>query len=1172
MGENRAFGVASSCLLSQDCLPRLTVKIRLTLTLCDRWSIRIFGAFFEKRQATTTASIMNANKNLARLLRRIIDDRRRGQHNIMNGTMSHGNEKGTDPTGSDQSNPFFVIPSLIRSLPGTSTNVNTSNLNGGPKTSFTIRGKENERSNLLQQYGNSKSSSSNMNNQMTASNQTASATNRPSRTFSLQQPHPQQHSSNNSSNAPLKASSPVPFNSGISSSNHYQHHNDHHSNTKTKRSPLVDLQTPQTSHSKKDRPPRSVPSSQRNKGAGTSAVSAAIPLSYAIASPLVRLPETETQTTTTALNGDTKKSPAPTHPPPPTTTTKASASKVSRVERPRQRVLLFGETMESLFCIRATSSPEQVALAQSLVDGTRMDDPSTWRRVLELVMQLRKEEQLNRQPQRLDDDVIRLHRRATLRFPLDEQSQPVIGSSSTTDNNNNAQQNDFFHIWLSFARAQEVTGSIEEARRTYRFMENQKLTRHQAAFYLALADFEQRQQKDDKDSRVVAQGILKRGIREKAQPLGDLAAALKSLEVNSTTQKDGEDTSVQVRFAAHDDGRMKLSPRKRLLLHRVNTPKRPKLDHEAVGPQRLKISPTSSKLPGSSAKSNPIPAAVTDGQATASNAAAAATARAVSAKPLPPKRPSLTSRLACKGLSGKAKRVDTELSFMSLGDDNYETESESDEDSKGAGETDDLPPSCGQAKALKPTESKPRGGKGGTYKPRGPSFNKMDLSYMWEWDPNDRLKAKEQDTTQPAGDTGCSSNSGESSHGSHNTTSSTHAPPNSREAKPKEARVPKIAKESSKMDEDRQPAEAPSTTNKAVPKTYQPTKMQTEPADANAAAVGATATTKDQTGSPKDQDSQKEIAMLSKKQELMDKANLEFLPLVHESNILRVNGTAYAKLGVIGKGGSSKVYRALSKKCSVVGIKKVKLDGMDEKGIEGYANEISLLKRLRGNPAIIHMYDSEVDIERKSIFVVMELGEVDLNHVLQQRAVSKTSRSLNLNFIRLTWQQMLSAVHCIHEERIIHSDLKPANFLFVRGALKLIDFGIAKAIANDNTTSIYRESHIGTLNYMSPEAILDTGSGEEGPRMKIGRASDVWSLGCILYEMVYGKTPFAKLHFVQKLQAIVNPNYAIEFPKEGDAAAVDAIKLCLQRVPEERPPIMGEGGLLNEHWFLHANR
>jgi serine/threonine-protein kinase TTK/MPS1 len=303
---------------------------------------------------------------------------------------------------------------------------------------------------------------------------------------------------------------------------------------------------------------------------------------------------------------------------------------------------------------------------------------------------------------------------------------------------------------------------------------------------------------------------------------------------------------------------------------------------------------------------------------------------------------------------------------------------------------------------------------------------------------------------------------------------------------------------------------------------------------------------------------------------LLAKLNRDFLPLAQQSNMLTVNGNSYAKLGVIGKGGSCKVYRALSKDSSVLAIKKVKLSNMDEKQIEGYANEIDLLKRLQGNPAIIQMFDSQVDLVRKAIYVVMEPGEVDLNHVLQQQ--SSTSRSLNMNFVRLTWQQMLSAVHCIHEERIVHADLKPANFLFVRGALKLIDFGIAKAMQSDDTTNIYRDSQIGTVNYMSPESLLDSGTGTGGGvRMKMGRASDIWSLGCILYQMVYGKTPFAELHLMQKLQAITNPNYHISFPKEGvEEAAVDAMRQCLRRDPQERPPIVGKGGLLNEHVFLNA--
>lgn len=54
---------------------------------------------------------------------------------------------------------------------------------------------------------------------------------------------------------------------------------------------------------------------------------------------------------------------------------------------------------------------------------------------------------------------------------------------------------------------------------------------------------------------------------------------------------------------------------------------------------------------------------------------------------------------------------------------------------------------------------------------------------------------------------------------------------------------------------------------------------------------------------------------------------------------------------------------------------------------------------------------------------------------------------------------MLEAVHTIHEEKIVHSDLKPANFVFAMGVLKLIDFGIAKAIQSD-TTNIVRESGV----------------------------------------------------------------------------------------------------------------
>ena len=77
---------------------------------------------------------------------------------------------------------------------------------------------------------------------------------------------------------------------------------------------------------------------------------------------------------------------------------------------------------------------------------------------------------------------------------------------------------------------------------------------------------------------------------------------------------------------------------------------------------------------------------------------------------------------------------------------------------------------------------------------------------------------------------------------------------------------------------------------------------------------------------------------------------------------------------------------------------------------------------------------------------------------------------------------MLEAVQVIHDENVVHTDLKPANFVLVKGRLKLIDFGISKAIAND-TTNIGRDQQIGTANYMPPEALIDSGLGRDGKRL-----------------------------------------------------------------------------------------
>ncbi|ORX40395.1 kinase-like protein [Piromyces finnis] len=265
----------------------------------------------------------------------------------------------------------------------------------------------------------------------------------------------------------------------------------------------------------------------------------------------------------------------------------------------------------------------------------------------------------------------------------------------------------------------------------------------------------------------------------------------------------------------------------------------------------------------------------------------------------------------------------------------------------------------------------------------------------------------------------------------------------------------------------------------------------------------------------------------------------------------------------IGRGGTSKVYKVLSQEGKILALKKIDINGSDKAAINGYVNEINLLNHLKNNSRIIQLVDAEINRETNSIYMVMECGEIDLAKLLQ-----KEGKKISISSIKMYWEQMLKAVHAIHEENIIHSDLKPANFLLVGGALKLIDFGIAKAIPND-TTNIHRDVQVCTVNYMSPESISDSGynnSGDSNQRLdfKISRASDVWSLGCILYQMVYGKPPFFKENNIfMKFKAIVNVKYQIAFSSNRNQFQLESsqdqaslmMRLCLQREPKKRPTI-----------------
>jgi serine/threonine-protein kinase TTK/MPS1 len=286
---------------------------------------------------------------------------------------------------------------------------------------------------------------------------------------------------------------------------------------------------------------------------------------------------------------------------------------------------------------------------------------------------------------------------------------------------------------------------------------------------------------------------------------------------------------------------------------------------------------------------------------------------------------------------------------------------------------------------------------------------------------------------------------------------------------------------------------------------------------------------------------------------------------------ITLNGKVYSLRGRLGKGGSSDVYRVMAENDKMFALKKVNLDDCNEETIRGYKGEIDLLKKLENVERVVRLFDWEVNETKQSLSVLMEIGESDLNRVLQTR-IHPDDAKLDLNFTRFYWREMLECVQAVHAYDIVHSDLKPANFLLVQGRLKLIDFGIANAI-EDNTVNVHRETNVGTPNYMSPESLQDTNADERAAAgaggaaniakcMKLGKPSDVWTLGCILYQMTYGKPPFAHIaNQWNRVMAIINPKVQIQYPDTGiggvtiPSSLKRVLRSCLNRDQSQRPTL-----------------
>ncbi|XP_049959680.1 serine/threonine-protein kinase fused isoform X2 [Schistocerca serialis cubense] len=219
----------------------------------------------------------------------------------------------------------------------------------------------------------------------------------------------------------------------------------------------------------------------------------------------------------------------------------------------------------------------------------------------------------------------------------------------------------------------------------------------------------------------------------------------------------------------------------------------------------------------------------------------------------------------------------------------------------------------------------------------------------------------------------------------------------------------------------------------------------------------------------------------------------------------------YEVLGLIGEGSFGRVFKAkIRNKNEVVALKVIRKRGRPEKELRSLRQECEIQRHLN-HPNIIRMLDSfETEDE---IVVVTEYADKELSEILSKEGYLPEDRARNIAC------DLVSALYYLHSHRVLHRDLKPQNILIEgNGTAKLCDFGFARSMSAGThvLTSIK-----GTPLYMAPELI------EESP---YDHNADLWSLGCIVYELVAGAPPFCTtsiLHLIRliRYEAVCWPGF-----------------------------------------------
>ncbi|GEM07962.1 G2-specific protein kinase [Rhodotorula toruloides] len=262
------------------------------------------------------------------------------------------------------------------------------------------------------------------------------------------------------------------------------------------------------------------------------------------------------------------------------------------------------------------------------------------------------------------------------------------------------------------------------------------------------------------------------------------------------------------------------------------------------------------------------------------------------------------------------------------------------------------------------------------------------------------------------------------------------------------------------------------------------------------------------------------------------------------------NGNSYEAGDVIGTG-SFGIIRKVVRKADgqVMARKELNYGRMDERDLKQLTEEVNILEQLGSNDNIVRYYERFVDKPDNMLYILMEYcSGGDLAGVIQR--CRKTGCMLPEDVVWAYLTQITLALHDCHSETdakgarkpvILHRDIKPENvFLDENNNLKLGDFGLSKAMEQAAMTQTY----VGTPYYMSPELI-------NGQPYDV--KSDIWALGCLIYELCAGHPPFHEARTQPELAVLIREGKIPDLPKSYSNHLGAVVKAMLRQNPKHRP-------------------